>query len=73
MPSLHGMPVQLDKHLLKPGLTVYRPHRFVEYEESDRWWIEKYGFGHYEEHKVYNVGGVLVMHPLTLEKMKGAL
>ncbi len=70
MTTLYTKKIVEDKHMPKPGLTIYKQHRFIEYEESDRWWVEKYGYGFYEEPKVYHIGDLLIMHPETAKLMR---
>lgn len=69
--KLEDMVITTSEFLPKPGLTIYKPNRFIEYEDSDRWWIEKYGYGHFTPHTVYRIGGRhFNMHPDTLELLK---
>jgi len=55
------MPVMFDESLTE---REYPTNRFIEYEASDRWWLDKYGFSRIVPMKgYYRVGYTLVMHP----------
>lgn len=51
-------------------------HRFVEYDESDIWWLDKYGYGKWvtvPSKTAYHMGDTLIMHPDTWEALKKEL
>jgi hypothetical protein len=48
-------------------------HRFVEYEPSDLWWLERYGFlvpGRVPDPNVMILPGAVYGHPETLARLK---
>lgn len=73
----NGFQVFTSKALLETKPTIHQQHlsRFVEYEESDWWWLLKYGFASYQPSlSVYLINGTDIwMHPDTWAKIKAEI
>lgn len=63
--------------LMTDTVFVFPKERFVEYDESDIWWLSKYGLGYYKQvpsKKIYTIGGSdIMMHPETFNAIKAEL
>lgn len=71
MPLFEGFHVITDDSLTEPALFIRGQSRFVEYDESDYWWLVKYGFAEWTivpSKKAYQIGtDMLLMHSATWE------
>lgn len=71
----HSLNVILDKNLTEDKF-IYPQERFVEYGPEDIWWLEKYGFGHWEKvpsNTAYQVDNTILIHPVMWDKINEAL
>ena len=73
-----GFEVITDDSLTETKLQMLQPvSRFVEYDESDWWWLLKYGYGKLVQvpsKKSYQMfGNKLVMHSETWKNVKKEL
>jgi hypothetical protein len=51
-------------------------HRFVKYEASDMWWLEKYGFlvpAQVPDPRVAMMPGTIMGHPETIRRLREAV